>query len=288
MTGGSALRTRPPAHCRFSILLDAPLDLTRPFLFAADFLQLVEMEVDIPEGMSVEEALGQQGPMMKVLWESPSGEDVEVPRGMNVASMVEAGLIAPFDQDIDGGEGLPTSVAGAGAGKPAPGMFDPAAVKGAQERSTEVSELYAKVMANKAKAKAKAAAAAGSPVDAQNGYNGSSVKGKGEINGSNAWLSGVLGKSQGKGSNEKPAVEKLSTHSGHGYGHEGKSADAGVGKGVVAGSGEGEGNGNAEGGEEMIGYDFILKDRDDKEGKVAQSARASIRHVCHTSCCAMP
>lgn len=222
--------------------------------------------MDIPEGMTVEEALGQQGPMMKVVWQNPSGEDVDVPRGMNIASMLEAGLIAPFDQDFDGGEGLPAGVVGAGAGaeKPPPGVFDPAAVKGAQERTTEVSELYAKVIANKAKAKAEAA---GSPASAQNGYNGIGVKGKGkgEINGSNAWLSGVLGKGRGSASSEKPAVEKLTT------------ANSGQGMGVAAGAGEG--SGNAEGGEEMVGYDFILKDRDDKEGKVAQSARASIRYT---------
>lgn len=226
------------------------------------------MEVDIPEGMTVEEALGGQGPLMKVLLETPFGKDIEVPRGMNIASMLEAGLIAPSDleTDTDGGEGLPfLPKTGAGAGKPAPGVFDPAAVKGAQERSTEVTELYAKIMANKANAKAKAA---GSSAAAQNGYNGSDVKG--EVNGSNAWLSGVLGKGQGSGSNEKPAVQKLTT--AH-HGHAGKSADSD--------SGEGEGKGNAEGGggEEMVGYDFILTDRGDKEGKVAQNARASIRYV---------
>ena len=235
--------------------------------------------MDIPEGMTVEEALGQQGPMMKVLWESPSGEDVDVPRGMNVASMVEAGLIAPFDQELDGGEGLPAGVVAAGARqgvqKPPSGVFDPAAVKGAQERSTEVSELYAKVMANKAKAKA-----AGSPAAAQNGYNGSGVKGQGEINGSNAWLSGVLGKGQGS------AVQKLTTaNAGHQHAQGGTGVDAdadAAGMGVAAGAGEGSGNG--EGGEEMVGYDFILKDRDDKEGKVAQNARASIRYVSQARC----
>lgn len=241
--------------------------------------------MDIPEGMTVEEALDQQGPMMKVLWESPSGEDIEVPRGMNVASMVEAGLIAPFDQEIDGGEGLPSGVTGAraGAGKPPSGVFDPAAVKGAQERSTEVSELYAKVMANKARAKAPSTAS-------QNGYNGSGVKG--EINGSNAWLSGVLGKGQGRGqgsgSSEKPAARTMTARSGHQHGQGGKSADEDedadpAGMGVATASGEGNGNNedneNTDGGKEMVGYDFILKDRADTEGKVAQSARASVRYI---------
>lgn len=218
--------------------------------------------MDIPEGMTVEEAVCQHGPMTKVLWESPSGEDIEVRRGMNVASMLEAGLIAPFDQESDDGEGLPARGGGAGSAsvQPSRGVFDPAAVKGAQERTTEVSELYAKVIANKAKAKANAA---GSSAATQNGYNGSDVTA--EINGSNAWLSGVLGKGRGSGSKEKPATQKPATAYG-------KTGDA-AGMRVAADSAEG----NAEGGEEMVGYDFILKDRDDKEGKVAQGARASIR-----------
>lgn len=224
--------------------------------------------MDIPEGMTLDEALGQQGPVTKVVWESPSGEDIEVPRGMNVASMMEAGLIAPFDQEADGGEGLPLPAGGApaGAGKPVPGVFDPTAVKGAQERSTEVSELYANIMANKAKAKATAADSSAAAAS-QNGYNGSDAEA--EINGSNAWLSGVLGKGQGSESSEKPASV-------------GKSANA-AGMGVVADSAEGKGS--AEGGEEMVGYDFILKDRGDEEGKVAQSARESIRYVPNSNVC---
>ncbi|CAM9949017.1 unnamed protein product, partial [Hapterophycus canaliculatus] len=78
--------------------------------------ELVEMEVDIPEGMSVEdveEALGEQGPVMKVLWESPGGQDVEVPRGMNIATMVEAGLIPPVDEGAVGEAGAGTGEAGA-------------------------------------------------------------------------------------------------------------------------------------------------------------------------------
>ena len=233
------------------------------------FPQLVEMEVDVPDGMTIEEALEKQGPMVKVLWESPTGEDVEIPRGMNVASMMKAGLIPPFEPEADGEEVLAARGTGTGVEGTPSGVFDPTAVKGAEERSTEVSQLYAKVMANKAKAKA----AAGT----QNGYNGGEVKES--INGSNAWLSGILRKGQGSGSEGGTAVHKQTAkvdearaHSGHAPG--GKAA-VGAGMGVAPKSDEGE----AEGGEEMVGYDFILQDRGDKEGKVAKSARAVVRYV---------
>ncbi len=223
--------------------------------------------MDVPDGMTIEEVLEEKGPMVKVLWESPTGEDIEIPRGMNVASMIKAGLIAPFEPEADDDEVLAAGVTGIGVEQTSPGVFDPTAVKGAEERSTEVSQLYAKVMANKAKAKA--------AVAKQNGYNGSEVK-EG-INGSNAWLSGILSRGQGSGSEGGAAVQEQTVkvgearaHSGHEHG--GKTAE-GTGIGVAAGSDEGE----AEGGQEMVGYDFILKDRDDKEGKAAKSARAVVR-----------
>lgn len=229
------------------------------------FSQLVEMEVDVPDGMTIEEALEKQGPVVKVLWESPTGEDVEIPRGMNVASMMKAGLIAPFEPEADD-EVLAAGGTGVGVEQTPSGVFDPTAVKGAEERSTEVSKLYAKVMANKAKAKA----AAGT----QNGYNGSEVKES--INGSNAWLSGILGRGQGAGSEGGAAVQKqivevneARAQSGHG------KVTEGAGMGVASKSDEGE----AQGGQEMVGYDFILQDRDDTEGKVAKSARAVVRCV---------
>ena len=123
---------------------------------------MVSMEVDVPEGMSIEEALGHNGPIMKVLWENPAGEEVEVPRGMNLGTMVEAGLISPLGVGGDDDEGVASrGVAAAGAAGAAKqagssGVFDPTAVRGAEERSAEVSELYAKVIANKAKARAEA------------------------------------------------------------------------------------------------------------------------------------
>lgn len=237
-------------------------------------LQLVEMEVDVPDGMTIEEALSEQGPMVKILWQSPTGEDIEIPKGMNVATMVEAGLIPPFDEEAASGEGFAEVGAGAGPGaggaETAPGVFDPAAVKGEKERSTEVSELYAKVIANKAKAKAdtQATAAVSSPAT-QNGYNGIGVKD--EINGTNSWLSGVLG----KGREESRPVEKQAVHAEKASEHRSK-ATPGAATGVTSATDQGQ----AEGEEEMVGYDFILQDRGDKEGEVAKSARALSRYVC--------
>lgn len=254
-------------------------------LFRPSLAQLVEMEVDIPEGMSVEEALGQQGPVMKVLWESPSGEDVEVPRGMNIATMVEAGLIPPVDEGaVDGGGGGAGEVgARAAARETAPsGVFDPAAVTGPGERSAEVSELYAKVMANKAKAKEEKPTE-GPPSTTQNGYNGNEVKAGAK--GANSWLEGIMGMGPASGSGEgrptqEPAAINAGKSSAHGNSEHGSNAVAGAGAGVAAVSGNGAG-GEAE---EMVGYDFILQDRGDKEGKVARSARASSRCVIFVSC----
>ncbi|CAM9262078.1 unnamed protein product, partial [Ectocarpus fasciculatus] len=237
--------------------------------------ELVEMEVDIPEGMTIEEALAHQGPISKVLLESPSGEEVEVPRGMNVADMVEAGLIAPVGEEDDVGEGFFVEEnAGARAWKvqetPA-GTFDPSAVKGAEERTTEVSELYAKVMANKAKAKATGggeASKTNSPATTRNGHNGSNVKDGAK--GANSWLGDILAMGQGSGgSKEKRGVKDADIGGAdkvEGTGHVGAGAE-------VASESEGA-SGEAE---EMVGYDFILKDRGDKEGQVARSARALAR-----------
>ncbi|CBJ27273.1 glycine oxidase ThiO [Ectocarpus siliculosus] len=241
--------------------------------------ELVEMEVDIPDGMTIEEALAEQGPMMKVLLESPSGEEVEVPRGMNVAGMVEAGLIAPVGEADDDGEDF-FGEGGAGARgwkvqEPPAGTFDPSAVKGAEERSTEVSELYAKVMANKAKAKAKGvgggeASKTISPATTRNGHNGSNVKVKDGAKGANSWLGDILAMGHGSGgSKEKREVEDA--HSSSGDKVEG-TAHVGAGAEVTS-----ESEGAAGEAEEMVGYDFILKDRGDEEGKVARSARALAR-----------
>lgn len=242
------------------------------FLFPF-FLQLVEVEVDVPDGMTIEEALSQHGPMVKVLLESPTGEDIEVPRGMNVATMVEAGLISSFDVEAASGEGSPAVGAGAGAGvgagKTAPGVFDPAAVKGAEERSAKVSDLYAKVMANKAKAKAATPAkGAGSSPTTRNGYAGIGVKD--EISGTNSWLSGVLS----KGREEGLPAKKQTVHTDESSEHRSEAATR-AGTGVSSASNQAK-----EDGEEMVGYDFILQDRGDKEGKVAKSARAMSRYVC--------
>lgn len=241
------------------------------------FLQLVEMEVDVPDGMTVEEALSQQGPLVKVMWESPTGEDIEVPRGMNLATMMEAGLIPPVDEEAATGESFTAVGAGAGAGvgETAPGVFDPAAVKGAEERSAEVSELYAKVIANKAKAKAATGAkAAGSSPTTHNGYKGTAIKD--EINGTNSWLSGVLGK--GRVGGESRPVEKQSVRADESNTHRSNAA-TGPGMGVASASASGQGGGEADGEEEMVGYDFILQDRGDTEGKIAKNARALSRCV---------
>ncbi|CAM9576728.1 unnamed protein product [Scytosiphon promiscuus] len=249
--------------------------------------ELVEMEVDIPEGMSIEEALGQHGPVMKVMWESPSGEDVEVPRGMNLATMVEAGLIPPIDEGIVGQGDTRAGEARAGAvAEVTPsGVFDPAAVTAPGERSAEVSELYAKVMANKANAKAKAAedmkAVESPPASRRNGFNGSEVKAG--MKGSNSWLEGILGMGPASGSGDSQPTQKRSkidgsTSSAQESLARESNAPAGAGTGSAAASDAGVAGGAAAGeAAEMVGYDFILQDRGDKEGQVAKSARASSR-----------
>lgn len=236
--------------------------------------------MDIPDGMTIEEALAQQGPMAKVWLESPSGEEVEVPRGMNVAGMVEAGLIAPVGGENDDEEGFFVEEgAGARAWKvqetPA-GTFDPSAVKGAEERSTEVSELYAKVMANKAKAKGiggEEASKTSSPATTRIGHNGSNVGNVKDVaKGANSWLGDILAMGQGSGGS-KDNREVEDAHSGSGDKVEG-TAHVGAGTEVTS-----ESEGAAAEAEEMVGYDFILKDRGDEEGKLARSARASTRCV---------
>lgn len=230
---------------------------------------MVSMEVDVPEGMSIEEALGHNGPIMKVLWENPAGEEVEVPRGMNLGTMVEAGLISPLGVGGDDEEGVASGgVAAAGAAGAAKqagssGVFDPTAVRGAEERSAEVSELYAKVIANKAKARAEAEGlGGGGQPTALNGDVG------GEAKKANSWLGGIFGIGEGSGGAE-PDEGVTVVHSGH----QQEPASAAIAAEEDAAADP------AEEGEvkEMVGYDFILQDRDDTEGKIASSARAASR-----------
>ena len=213
---------------------------------------MVEMEVDVPEGMTIEEALSQHGPIMKVLWENPAGEDVEVPRGMNLGTMVEAGLISPLGVEGDNEEEVASGAAG--AGKPAPaGVFDPTAVRGAEERSAEVSDLYAKVIANKAKARAEAQ--------------------RQRTEGVAPMLSGdfIINEESSGGAESGDGVTGV--HSGH---EQEPSA-------TIEMDTQAKSEPTAEGeAKEMVGYDFILQDRDDTEGKVAMSARAAIRCVSYT------
>lgn len=186
--------------------------------------QIVEVDIDIPEGMTEEEYMAQQGPILKVFWKSPSGEDIEIPRGMNIATMVEAGMIPPLEDNDYDEEGNNAVMSGTGQRQTAPGVFDPTAVKGAQERSTEMNELYSKVMANKAKVS-----------DSRDGTPTSGQK-------------------------ESPML------SHNGFTSTGEGRVTGVQSESMTG-----------GAKEMVGYDFILQDRDDEEGNAAREARASTR-----------
>lgn len=247
---------------------------------------MVEMEIDVPEGMTVEEALSQEGPIMKVIWEGPDG-DVEVPQGMNLASMVEAGMVTPLKEDAH--EEVSTGGGGRvgieGQKQAAPGVFDPTAVKGAEERSTEVSELYAKVMANKAKAREEAGrkglkqlgggtTVAKSSELSPNGYEDVEAEGKGKRK--NSWLGDIF--HMGGSSDVKTKyVHEQNTDGdppGASSDHD-KQQGAAIGTGMGTGS-EPTGAGDEEP-KEMVGYDFILQDRNDKEGKVAKESRSASR-----------
>lgn len=229
-------------------------------------------------GTIEEEMKSQESPIFKVFWESPSGEDIEVPRGMNLGTMVEAGLIPPMDVDGDDGE----TVAGGGGGA-AVGVFDPAAVKGAEERSAEVSELYAKVMANKANARA--ASEAGATHDAANstptpnGHVASKESGGGAKR-ANSWIGGIFGVGGGSEIKETASTDEETGRDDRPGAHSGLEQQDMVTVGA-SGATVPESGGEEEV-TEMVGYDFILQDRDDKEGKVARSARALSRWVCIT------
>lgn len=195
----------------------------------------MEVDIDVPEGMTEEEYLAQQGPILKVFCKSPSGEDIEIPRGMNLGTMGEAGMIPPLEEDDyeEGGENAEMS--GTGQRQNARGVFDPTAVKGAQERSTEMNELYAKVIANKAKVS-----------DSRDGTPTSDQKESSMLS-PNGFAS-----TQTEGGSHLGEAQVLGVQS------ESKSGGAGDVK-------------------EMVGYDFILQDRDDEEGDAARKARASTR-----------
>lgn len=247
---------------------------------------MVEMEIDVPEGMTVEEALSQEGPIMKVVWEGPDG-DVEVPQGMNLASMVEAGIIPPLKDDageevsMGGGGGVGRE----GQKQTAPGVFDPTAVKGAEERSTEVSELYAKVMANKAKAREETerkgleqpggeTPVAKSSELSPNGYRDVEAEGKGKRK--NSWL-GDFFHIGGSSDSKTNSVHEQSADGDP----PGASSDHNKQQGAALGTGMGTGSEPTGAGDgepkEMVGYDFILQDRNDKEGKIAKESRTASR-----------
>lgn len=230
---------------------------------------MVEMEVDVPEGMTMEEALSQHGPIVKVLWENPDGEEVEVPRGMNLGTMVEAGLISPVGVEGDNEESA-ASAGAAGAGKQVPpaGVFDPTAVRGAEERSVEVSDLYAKVIANKAKARAEAEGQGAQGLATMlNGDVGS--EGGGGATRAKSWLGDIFGIEESSGDGESGGGV-AGVHSGH---EQERSAAKEV---DTRATSEATAEGEVK---EMVGYDFILQDRDDTEGEIAMSARAASRCV---------
>lgn len=285
-------------------------------------MQITEVEVDIPDGMTPEQAQAMlaQEPILKVLWESPDGTDVEVPRGMNLADMIEAGLIAPLDEEAEEAREstLRRTAAATGAAQghenqpfstslsslPPRGVFDPSAVKGAEERSPQVSDLYAKVMANKAKARAQQEAGKGMVTDeayASSAMSGGAaraldkgvpaavavaaelrrghVQNEGKRN--TSWFEDIFRLRGGKPAKDEAAPSNASSHDKGALQAEGGGYEEGrihvAREGGVARLEETNQDASGEEQEEMVGYDFILQHRDDKEGKVAAGARASMR-----------
>lgn len=207
------------------------------------------VEIDVPDDYDEEES-----PIIKVLWENPQGGDIEIPRGMNIATMVEAGMIPPVES---GADGSPRENKEEGVGKEtAPGIFDPAAVKGAKQRSTEVSELYAKVMANKAEAKAKSEAAV------------NVVSGKAHAVSPNGYGSDN-GQEKSRGTQNGNSLVGGISESGGG---EQRKAKPGVASNESSGKGGEKGEGNS-------GYDSITQYRGDGETQVGKDHRQSIRYA---------
>lgn len=257
--------------------------------------------------MSLEQAqamFGQES-IMKVMWEGPDGTDIEIPRGMNVASMVEAGLIDPFDLD-DEDRAVPTGARAVTENRKQKkhdttprGVFDPTAVRGPEARSPEVSDLYAKVMANKAKARAEAESSEGSSSGAEAAVSPTPKKSEGKLAGATAAAASAASAAQ-NGYVEDQSDEGTISYVGDTFRLGGDSLDeeehatvavsresvaAGdavnkIGREAVHVHVEAEAQGSGEDGDgakEMVGYDFILQDKEDVEGEIAAKARASTR-----------
>lgn len=257
---------------------------------------MVEMDVDVPEGVSPEDFLSQSGPFMKVFVESPSGEDIEVPRGMNLASMVEEGLIQPFSEDRAVGDGADDTgrKTGTSPQQNAPGVFNPAAVKGKEERNAEVDDLYTKVLANKARAKVQAGQVGigegargggdvGKPgVMPVNGH----VQDKSNSEAGKSSIGNIVGTLRASGEEQRAALmgepsqdDNQSGRSGHQQERK-LEVGADINGSSRASRPEETGGGQGEEAEDMVGYDFIMQDRGDQEGQAAKSARTSTRCVC--------
>lgn len=285
--------------CRRALYLRV-VDYSLFIISALVVLKIVE--IDVPEGMSQEEAMkaamkAEEDPIVKVVWERPDGVEVEVPRGMNLATMVERGLIDPRDTELahpeGGGAGESGNIRGTDAGgvmvsgseKPQRGVFDPLAVRGETERTPEVSELYAKVIANKEKnrvqrrpgsavggdALSNTAAAITDATDSGSGawgYGGARPTGAGDTRPDE-----VLNGFADVGGDERPASGSSSLPETIAQRVDGPSAGGMEGESVDQRVPGGEGIGE----ETMVGYDFILKDRGEGEAEKSADARASAR-----------
>lgn len=301
--------------CRISIYLSI-------YIYFLLLFQIVELDVDVPDGMTPEQAQAmfasqQEQPIFKALWESPDGTYVEVPRGMNLADMVEAGLIPPLDQGAEEAREDARSDGASAAGSTTlpRGVFDPSAVRGAEERSKEVSNLYAKVMKNKQRARQEAqggraednsspaanVASGGNGGDNSNAGHGVSSSIRGETTPSTVGLpaaaavNGYVANDGHGGGAESGFGDVFRLGSGAGEeGETGRWVDGGEhaasNESVASGVGEevggdvrarhvddNEGNdGKYKEQKDMVGYDFILQHRDGR-GEEMTAARAAMR-----------
>lgn len=257
------------------------------------------MEVSVPKGMTAEEAervfMTRDDPLFKIAWERPDGVEVDIPRGLNLASMLEKGLIDADDVMLAEGEGGEGAVSGEAGGRseavgaPA-GVFDPSAVKGDTERTTEVSEIYAKMMANKARAKIQRQEEGEEEVEAVGalyGAEGSSSRDAESAPYSKAaapnGFHGMVEGDQGlPGSSWRVAGHDKSGDARGDAPTSGSPREAPSGKAGDSGTLQQRGEGATRPLEEeegMVGYDFILKDRGENEAEIAAEARATMRCV---------
>ncbi|KAG5190770.1 glycine oxidase thio [Tribonema minus] len=145
--------------------------------------ELVEVELSAEEHAAVESAGTDTSALVKlasVVWQRPEDEGgpLRVPFGTNVLEMAQEGRLA--------------ELAAAGSqGTGAQEISAPSAARGEQERSQEVSALYAKILENK-----RAAAAAAAPAKMMNGSSNGSAAAE-----ANGWLSRIFNANANNNSN---------------------------------------------------------------------------------------